>query len=59
MGNIDELGVEIKMHRYRVEGYDKITGQKRVIIVSATTSRHAKTVAYYTLNRPKVVCRIK
>lgn len=37
------------MKSYRVTGYDKRTGTKTTIIVKATTSKHARTVAYEQL----------
>ena len=41
------------MAKYHVDGYDKHTGQKKTITVEATTTKHAKTVAYNYLTYPR------
>lgn len=41
------------MDKYRFAGYDKWTGMRRIVWVSASTSKHAKTLAYKTLTRPQ------
>jgi len=46
------------MPKYEVQGYDKTTGEKRTIIVEASTVRHAKTVAYDKLTYPKVLGKV-
>ncbi len=45
------------MKRWSVRGYDKLTGAKRVIVVNASTTKHAITVAYGKLTYPKVIGR--
>ena len=42
------------MPRYQVQGYCKMSGARKTIIVEASTTKHARTVAYDRLARPKV-----
>jgi len=42
------------MKDYQVAGYCRVTGQKRTIVVQASTSRHAKTLAYDKLRYPRI-----
>lgn len=46
------------MKEYEVEGYDRRTGEKKTIVVVASTTKHAKTVAYNHLTYPKVIRRL-
>ncbi len=45
------------MRIYNVRGYDKFTGERKTIQVTASTHRHAKTIAYDFLDYPVVLDR--
>ena len=46
------------MKRYKFTGYDYLTGEKKDVIVSATTTKHARTLAKQRIRRATLVERI-